>query len=104
MSFHYLGHTVHAAVTQFDGVFVADFVQFMVCGEVLYQCEEFLSNVCLYMGTVWRVEPRDVFVSLVLLCQCFWSLGFCGLVLQFSSVARSLQCFLIFWFIFCFLT
>ena len=84
MSLYYIA--VHAAVTQFDDVFVADFVQFMVWGEVsLYQFEKILSNVCLYMSTVWRVEPRDVSGSLVLLCWffsgvCFFAGWYCSLV------------------------
>ena len=32
--FFYLSHAVHAAVTQLDGVFVTDFVQLMIWGEV----------------------------------------------------------------------
>ena len=34
VSLYYLSHAVHAAVTQLDGVFVTDFVQLMIWGEV----------------------------------------------------------------------
>ena len=64
----------HTAVTNFNGVFVEYFVEFMFAWKVFfYQIKKEFTDVCGKIRIVRRIEPYDVsfsiFVSLV--CDCW---------------------------------
>ncbi len=72
MAFDDACHVRHAAVAEFDVKFVANFVEAVVCGEVLIdEIEELFANICFDFNVVWGIEPGDVSLS----CFCFLRFG-----------------------------
>ena len=60
-----LFNIAHAAVAEFDRVFVYDFMELVVCGEASVElCEEFFTNVGGNVSAEWGVKPSDLPSSL----------------------------------------
>ena len=88
-------HVVHASVTQFDGVGIANFVKSVGLWEgLLNYGQELFSNVCFYIFAERWVEPSDFPISIF----CSW--GFVpgiGVKFKFVAVTTSLQSSLVRW-------
>ena len=45
--FDYTGHVRHAAIAQFDGIGVEDFVEFIIFGKIFFdQFNKYLTSIC----------------------------------------------------------
>ena len=88
-------HVVHASVTEFDGVCVANFVKSVGPWEgLLNDCQELFTNVCFYIFTEGWVEPSHFPIPNL----CSWG-SVPGIVVKFKFVAvtTSLQSSLVWW-------
>ena len=79
-------HVVHAAVTYFQGVSVADLVEHVVLGEVsINKGEKFCSDIGCHVVAVWWIEP--CYFPFPMLLFLFGGGGFLGLVCQLDFVS-----------------
>ena len=87
----YLFRVGHAAVTDLDAISVKDFSELVIFGKVLvYQGEEFVSDVGAGVLAKRRVVPEDVTALSVFPFACFgW------FVLQCVVVSTFVECFLV---------
>ena len=68
----YLFRVVHAVVTDLDSVSVRDFSELVIFGKVLvYEGEEFVSDVGVGVFAKRRVVPEDVIALSVFPFACF---------------------------------
>ena len=73
MIVYYLFRVVHAAVTDLDVVSVEDFSELVIFEKVLvYQGEEFVSDVVIGVLAKRRVVPEDVVTLSVFPFPCFY--------------------------------
>ena len=88
-------HVVHASVTQFDGVGIANFVKSVGLWEgLLNDCQELFTNVCFHIFTEGWVEPSHFPISNL----CSWgSVPGIGIKFKFVAVTTSLQSSLVWW-------
>ena len=88
-------HVIHASVTEFDGVCVANFVKSVGPWEgLLNNCQELFTNVCFYIFTEGWVEPSHFPIPNL------YSWGFVpgiGVKFKFVAVTTSLQSSLVWW-------
>ena len=54
-------HVWCATVTKFDNIFVANFIEPVIGGEMLFQkIEEYFADVCRNIFIIWRIEPNYI--------------------------------------------
>ena len=88
-------HVIHASVTKFDGVGIANFVKSVGLWEgLLNDCQELFTNVCFHIFTEGWVEPSHFPIPI------FFSWGSVpgiGIKFKFVAVTTSLQSSLVWW-------
>lgn len=98
MGLYYCSHVVHAAIAEFQSVFVADLVELVFFREVVFnEGQELFADVCADVFAVGWVEPCNVPLSFMLLFLTATG-GGCGCVCELRFVSSILKCFLVFWF------
>ena len=61
MAGDYLVNVTHTAITQFDCIFIDEFIEFVVWWEApIEEAEEFLSYLGDDVFAIWGVEPSDL--------------------------------------------
>ena len=97
VSLGYGRHVIHAAVTNFQGVPVTNFVQLVVLWEVLVdEFKELSTDVCLHVSAIWRVETGYFTFPLMLLLSVGIHILWCED--EVRLVASVSKCFFVFWF------
>ena len=88
-------HVVHASITEFDGVGIANFVKSVGLWEgLLDDCQELFTNVCFDIFTEGWVEPSHFPIPIL----CPWgSVPGIGVKFKFVAVTTSHQSSLVWW-------
>ena len=88
-------HVVHASVTEFDGVSIANFVKRMGLWEgLLDDSQELFTNVSFHIFTEGWVEP--CYFPIPIFCSWGFVSGI-GIKFKFVAVTTSLQSSLVWW-------
>ena len=88
-------HVIHASVTEFDGVSIANFVKRMGLWEgLLDDSQELFTNISFDIFTEGWVEP--CYFSISIFCTWGFAPGI-GIKFKFVAVTTSLQSSLVWW-------